>query len=158
MADVVIVLLIDPVLAGNIGAGQKGQELLAENLGRRRWVGHIEPGGLVEIGWLFGWSVVLQALGQIIGREIGKELAALAHHHAPRVGHLADDRGVQVPFLEYRHGLGLAAPLDHHQHALLGLSDSMISYGVMAGLRDTGTRSRSSSIPAPALGGHLNRR
>jgi hypothetical protein len=84
---------------------------------------------------------------EVLGRDVGDELAVPVDADAAVVGDLPDGRGVEVPLLE--DGLDLALAARSPTSSIRSwLSESMISYGVIPVSR-TGTRSMWSTIPPP---------
>ncbi len=60
-------------------------------------------------------------VGQGAGRDLGHDLAVVAHPELAVVGDVADGDGVEAPLPEDLEDLVLAALLGHQQHALLAI-------------------------------------
>ena len=115
----VIVLPIDPALAGN---GRRPEER-QQRLVRRRRRGQCADIELPRAGQVRGFrhrTVIHRRLvGQRAIRNLGDDGAAISYPQQTIAGDFADVHGVQIPFVEDPLDLRLPASLDHQQHALL---------------------------------------
>ena len=118
----VVVLPVDPPLAGDAGGGQEPDERVsrfqrAQTLERE----------LLDIGQPGRWghrpAVHRRVVGQRTVRDVGHDSAVMLHPHPAVSGDLADPDGVEIPLREDRFDLGFAAALDHQKHPLLRLGE-----------------------------------
>ena len=117
----VVELLVGPALARH---DRRGQQRLEGGLRRRRGAQRREVellhGGL-PLRTRHRTPVDRAFVGERAGRHVGHQHAVVVQTDTTGVGHVADAHRVQVPLLEHRLNLALAAGLGDQQHALLRL-------------------------------------
>ena len=149
----VVVLLPDPALGAEIGRGDE----LFQRVGdahRRLDVLGIDDRGLGradERPLVFG-----RLVAELLDRQIGHHVAAVAHDEAFGRRGLADDGEVEPPFAEDRLGFLFLFRLEHHEHALLALRQHhLVGAHALFAARHLVEIERDAEI---ALGAHLDRR
>ena len=114
-----VVLAIHPSLARN---GRRGQQA-REHFRRRRRLAERGEGQLLclfDVRRLRHWTPIHRRIvGERAIRDLGDDIAVIAHAKLAVGRDLAHPHGMQIPFLEDALDFRLASALDHHQHALL---------------------------------------
>ena len=119
----VVVLAINPVLGGDGVIGKKALEIAHRVLGVSDAI-ETEGADPHHIGRLTGLALIHRGfVCQGLGRQIHDDLASMTDDHAPGVGHHANLGPRQVPLIEDRLHLGLAAFVNDNEHPLLGLGE-----------------------------------
>ena len=110
-----VILLIDPLFAGVVGAGDQRLQAIDGINGRhirirkRFWGLDLNP-----------WAVVFRrGGGEFRQRQVGFDLAVVHNEEAIFGNGFAHDGKIQIPFLKDGFGFGLKLGFQHHQHALL---------------------------------------
>ena len=147
-ADQVVVLLPDPAARGHV---RRAQNRFQQRVAVIVWFAESSSasgGGRSRRD--VGPVIFRRLVAEVLDRQVGLDLALVDDAEAQVVGGLADDGEIEAPFAEDRLGLRLLLGAQHHQHALLAFREHHL-IGGHAGLRGTGTLSRSSSMPRSPL-------
>ena len=123
-ADRLVILLPDPAAAGEVGRRHQLEQVGGDvgafgNVAERL---HLGP-GLIVVEAHVRPFVARRVVGERAERDVAHYLAVPLEDHVARVGNFADHGEVELPLAEDLLGLGLAAGLQHHEHALLAFRE-----------------------------------
>ena len=119
-ANLTVILLPDPRAASEIGRSHQLEQICTQirRLGDIAQRLHFCPGLIVLTAQRR--AVILRGIiGERTERDIADHFAIPFEHHMTGIGHFADHREVEFPFLENRLRHRLLAGFQHHQHAFL---------------------------------------
>ncbi len=121
-ADALVVLAVDPVLAGDVGRGEEPQESRVR-VSRLRHLAEVHALHLVQFVGRYAVSRVFGRFDEKRDGQRGDFAVAVDDVHDAVVGDVTDDRRRNLPALEEAGDVGLVATLDDDDHAFLGLGE-----------------------------------